>query len=198
MTTSKAIIPLFPLGLAILPGEEMPLHIFEPRYKELISDCKNENISFGILLIEGNSIASVGTNVRLSQITRYYDNGELDVLVKGINVFRVEKYYEQLPQKLYAGAEVSLVLDNEDVINDTVLDQYLDFHSRVHGGLPDVKEGLRIYDIAAQLDLNSSEKMKLMRMESSVQKMKYLYNQMKWKSLIHMQEQQINGNIFPN
>ena len=198
MTNAKTKLPLFPLGLAILPGEELPLHIFEPRYKELIGDCKAENISFGIPFIEGNSISTFGTNVRLDRVIKYYDNGEIDIVVEGLNIFRIENYYEQLPQKLYAGGDVTFVYQNEYITDQDILYRFNEFHELFHDREADTLSGLQIYDIAGHLNLTSEEKMRLIRMNSTEQRLRFLKNQMKWQSLVKVQEDRIVGSLFPN
>ena len=99
-------LPLFPLKLVAFPGERLNLHIFEPRYKQLIRECSENQITFGIPAFIDNKIVNIGTEIKLEKIENTYENGELDVRTLGIGVFRIEKFYSQAPNKLYAGADI--------------------------------------------------------------------------------------------
>jgi Lon protease-like protein len=99
-------LALFPLQLALFPGEQVPLHIFEPRYKQLINECLEENLHFGIpAYLEGN-IALFGTEVVVSEVLKTYDNGEMDIVVRGMRVFKIVEFQKDVPDKLYSGATV--------------------------------------------------------------------------------------------
>ena len=68
-------IPIFPLGIVVYPGEELNLHIFEPRYKQLIKDCHESKKPFGIPSVVNNKMTEMGTLVEVAEITKLYDNG---------------------------------------------------------------------------------------------------------------------------
>jgi Lon protease-like protein len=76
-------IPLFPLGLVLLPGMALPLHIFEERYKQMISECLAARTSFGIIWFDGQSIHSVGCTARVIKVLHRYEDGRMDILTKG-------------------------------------------------------------------------------------------------------------------
>ncbi len=98
-------IPLFPLQSIFFPGETVPLHIFEPRYKQLIQDCRDEAITFGIpVYISGKM--EYGTEVQLVEVVTTYDGGEMDVVGVARQVFKVLSFENQMDDKLYAGGEV--------------------------------------------------------------------------------------------
>src|SRR5215475_13399823 len=82
-------IPIFPLGIVVYPGEELNLHIFEPRYKQLISECHVSGKDFGIPTIIEESVQDYGSLVTVIDITKLYDNGEMDIKTKGSRVFRI-------------------------------------------------------------------------------------------------------------
>ena len=99
----SAFIPLFPLGLVVYPGEELHLHIFEPRYKQLIHDCSVSQKPFGIPTILDRQVCEVGTLVRLREITTVHENGELDIITDGTEVFRIMGQLNLAEGKLYSG-----------------------------------------------------------------------------------------------
>ncbi|WP_396638450.1 LON peptidase substrate-binding domain-containing protein [Maribacter sp. R77961] len=98
-------IPLFPLQSIFFPGETVPLHIFEPRYKQLIQDCRDEAMTFGIpVYIDGKM--EYGTEVQLVEVVTTYDSGEMDVVGVARQVFKVLTFDNQMDDKLYAGGLV--------------------------------------------------------------------------------------------
>ncbi|MFN0083743.1 MAG: LON peptidase substrate-binding domain-containing protein [Ferruginibacter sp.] len=100
-------IPLFPLALVVFPDEELNLHIFESRYKQLITDCFTNKKPFGIPTVLKNEVSEYGTLVEITEITTVYDNGEMDVKTRGTLVFKILEKIEALPDKLYQGAIVT-------------------------------------------------------------------------------------------
>lgn len=105
-------IPLFPLGLVVYPGEELHLHIFEPRYKQLIQDCATSGEPFGIPTVLDRRVTELGTLVRLRAITEVHENGELDIITDGLQVIQVVGPVQLAPHKLYSGAEVERPADD--------------------------------------------------------------------------------------
>lgn len=116
-------IPLFPLESIFFPGETVPLHIFEERYKQLILDCRDEAITFGIPVFIHDSIL-FGTEVQLVEIVNSYEGGELDVTCVARQVFKVISFDNLIEGKLYAGGEVDFlenVNDGDDLSKKEVL-----------------------------------------------------------------------------
>ncbi|MEE9256577.1 MAG: LON peptidase substrate-binding domain-containing protein, partial [bacterium] len=68
-------LPLFPLPIVLLPGELVPLHIFEERYREMIDLCREENIPFGIVLAEGGGHRRIGCAARIAEVTEEFPDG---------------------------------------------------------------------------------------------------------------------------
>ena len=84
-------IGLFPLGIVLLPTERVPLHVFEPRYMELIGECLETDGEFGLLYADEDGVREVGTLARISEVLERFDDGRLNVLVVGSRRFRVER-----------------------------------------------------------------------------------------------------------
>ena len=117
-------LPLFPLQSIFFPGETVPLHIFEERYKQLIRDCRDEAVTFGIPVYIFNSV-SFGTEVQLVEIVNTYESGEMDVTCVARQVFRILSFEERMGDKLYAGGEIEFLdnVNDSDIIQKTkVLD----------------------------------------------------------------------------
>ncbi len=82
-------IGLFPLGIVLLPGERIPLHIFEPRYRELIGECLAQGEEFGLVLSDEDGRRAIGTTAAVVDVLKRFDDGRLDILVEGRERFRV-------------------------------------------------------------------------------------------------------------
>ncbi len=100
-------IPIFPLAMVVFPGELFSLHIFEPRYKQLIKECAKTKKPFGIPVVINDKVREYGTLVQVKDILKTYDDGKMDIEVKGIDVFQILEQITHVPDKLYNGAIVS-------------------------------------------------------------------------------------------
>ena len=110
-------LPMFPLQSIFFPGETVPLHIFEDRYKQLINDCRNEAMTFGIPVFINGSIG-YGTEVQLVEVVNSYEGGEMDVSCVARQVFKVLTFDDHIEDKPYAGGEVEFII-NENDVSDT-------------------------------------------------------------------------------
>jgi ATP-dependent Lon protease len=128
-------IGMFPLKLVVFPGEQLNLHIFEPRYKELINDCVRENKTFGIPAFINEEIAQIGTEIRLLRIEKKYPNGEMDIRTQGIGIFKVVDFQSVTHGKLYAGATIepqSVDYDGDSVQNECILEDLKELFQTLH------------------------------------------------------------------
>ncbi len=121
-------LPFFPLNLVVYPGEPLNLHVFEPRYKQLVRDCTTNNTTFGIPAFLNNRISEYGTEVRVVAIERTYPDGRMDIRSEGLQVFRLLTFDNPAPSKLYAGGEVQALArqdeQDDDVHADLVTEIY--------------------------------------------------------------------------
>ncbi len=102
-------LPLFPLNLIVYPGEDLNLHIFEPRYRQLINECIDEERTFGIPAFINNKLPGYGTEMHVTTLHKRYDDGRMDIKSKGLGIFRLVNFENPVAGKLYAGGEVELV-----------------------------------------------------------------------------------------
>ncbi len=107
-------LPLFPLGIVALPGEALPLHLFEERYKELGSRCIAEDREFGIVLMDVDGPRTVGCAVRVTEVLQEFDDGRLDVMTRGTRPFRV---IEEHHTHAYASAAVEFLDDESEALD---------------------------------------------------------------------------------
>ena len=119
------MLPFFPLSLIVFPDELLNLHVFEPRYRQLISDCVENKQTFGIPPFLNDELQDYGAEVKLLEIARRHPDGRMDIKTKCVGVFKVISYSNPAPNKLYAAGEIERVshtdsatfLDKEKVIN---------------------------------------------------------------------------------
>jgi ATP-dependent Lon protease len=112
--SAEAIIPLFPLGVVLLPGMDLPLHIFEERYKELIKECLEKREEFGVVYYSGKMMLRAGCTAMITEVLRNYDDGKLDILTIGKRRFMVEELFED---KLYIEARVEFFQDMHEAFD---------------------------------------------------------------------------------
>lgn len=100
-------LPLFPLQLVVFPGEKLNLHIFEERYKQLISECFNGTKAFGIVSYFKENVQDYGTEAEVTSIEKIYPDGRMDVRIKGIRTFKISEFYEKDEKALYPAGHVN-------------------------------------------------------------------------------------------
>ncbi|TGD80407.1 LON peptidase substrate-binding domain-containing protein [Hymenobacter wooponensis] len=167
------LLALFPLNLVVFPGEKLNLHIFEPRYRQLVHDCLEQNITFGIPPYLKEGISTLGTEMKLVGVEKTYESGEMDIRTRALGLFRVQEFYRQAPGKLYAGADIEEVTD--DLTGDVVLQtrikkqiqQLYDILGLRHLFL-ELPTDFRVYDIAHHLGMNTEQEFELLTAESEV------------------------------
>ncbi|MFZ0797837.1 MAG: LON peptidase substrate-binding domain-containing protein [Terriglobales bacterium] len=104
----SSLLPLFPLELVLLPGVPLPLHIFEPRYKEMIAECLEQKKPFGVVRASSEGVADIGCTAEIMSVTKRYDDGRMDILTRGAERFEVIEVNED---RSFLQAEISVVQD---------------------------------------------------------------------------------------
>src|SRR5213082_1581394 len=90
-------IPLFPLNVVLLPGADLPLHIFEPRYRKMVRDCLDNKTEFGMLLALVDGVAGTGCTAEILEVVKTYNDGRMDILAVGRQPFRVVELFTEEP-----------------------------------------------------------------------------------------------------
>ena len=172
-------IPIFPLAIVVYPGEELNLHIFEPRYKQLIHDIKESKKNFGIPSVINNQVSEMGTLIELVEITQVYANGEMDIKTRGVKVFRVLELVKSIPDKLYSGAIVNYP-ENIDNGKRAFMEKIVAGIRRLHTILKVSKEfkkadtALWSYEVAHHAGLSLQEEYELLQLLQELQREEYL------------------------
>jgi len=173
-------IPIFPLGIVVYPGERLHLHIFEPRYKQLINECKESGKPFGIPTVISNKMNEMGTLVELKEIVQTYDNGEMDIRTAGVKIFRVLEVIKSVPEKLYSGAIVNYPDNEEDAGNRELMQKVVKGVKELHRLLNISKDfkkpedQLISYDVAHHAGLSLEEEYEVLGLLKEIQRQEYL------------------------
>ena len=172
-------IPIFPLGIVVYPGESLNLHIFEPRYKQLINECFAQKKLFGIPAVIESRLQDFGTLIRISEITTIHDNGEMDIKTNGEKVFRILEVIKEVPEKLYSGAIVTYP-DNKEIGNPEMMRKLMNSIRELHRMLNVQKdfdkrdEELKVYDVAHHIGLSLEEEYEILNLFDERQRQEYL------------------------
>lgn len=119
------VIPIFPLKLVAFPGEQLNLHIFEPRYKQLIADVSSEKGKFGVSVYL-DKLMPYGSEVIVEDVSKVYEDGRMDIKTKVIRVYELLKFENPFEDKLYAAGEI-ISFENDLIVPIDLQDEFL-FH----------------------------------------------------------------------
>ena len=173
-------IPIFPLSIVIYPMEKVHLHIFEPRYKQLIKECKEAQKPFGIPTVLNNRLQDMGTLVEVAEIVQEYENGEMDINTQGIKVFRTLEVIKKVPEKLYSGAIVNYPHNRMEDGNAKLMQSVINGVKEVHRLLNITKDfkrpedELTSYDVAHHAGLSVEEEYEFLGLMRELHRQEYL------------------------
>ena len=172
-------IPIFPLTIVVYPGEELNLHIFEPRYKQLVSECIATKKPFGIPAVIGNNMNELGTLVEITEVSKTYDNGELDIKTKGQKIFRILEVIKEIPDKLYSGAIVNYPKNIESgnrLLMQKVIKAISELHTllKITNKFKKPENELWSYDVAHHAGLSLDEEYEILGLMNELQRQEYL------------------------
>jgi Lon protease-like protein len=161
---------LFPLPIVLVPTERIPLHIFEPRYRELIDECIENGEEFGLVLATGDgAVHEIGTRARVAQVLELLDDGSMNIVVEGGERFRL---LELTSGRAFTTGIVEPVLDDEEPAASADLDRALDLFAELAGAsdsdvdVPDPLSSLLDFELAARVDFAVEAKQELLAMTS--------------------------------
>jgi Lon protease-like protein len=171
-------IPLFPLNVVLLPGAELPLHIFEPRYREMVNRCMRERSEFGMLLSMPNGVTRVGCTAEIMEILTRYPDGRMDIITVGRVPFRAVELFTENP--LLEG-QVDYLEDKEawaGAPKAELVELYETCHTLIFGDYPknvaeDVARAFSFL-VAATLPMDLLWKQQLLELRSEVERQERL------------------------
>jgi Lon protease-like protein len=163
------LLPLFPLEVVLLPGTPLPLHIFEPRYKEMIGECRTAGTSFGVVRVLERGIAEIGCTAEIVTVTKEYPDGRLDLIAQGRERFEILQVNRE---RSFLRAEVLLIPDDPGNGGSEDGARAVDLHREIltlAGATQDLSragnEGLS-FQLAGSLPLDLDFKQKLLTIRS--------------------------------
>ncbi len=164
-----ALLPLFPLEVVLLPGTPLPLHIFEPRYKEMIGECIANSAPFGVVRALEEGIAEVGCTAEIMTVTKEYPDGRLDLIAEGRKRFEV---LELNQERSFLRAEVLLIPDEPESVAQEERARAIQLHLDIlslAGAVQDLSaadQNMLSFYLAGSLPLDLDFKQKLLAMRS--------------------------------
>jgi hypothetical protein len=199
---SKEILGLFPLSIVIMPQEQKYLHIYEPRYKQLINDCFAQNKDFGIPAVVDGLAMNIGTRVKIVDIEKFYPDGKMDIRVEGVSIFKLNNLNQNLENKLYTSGEIETIHFNDSFPKKNELLQLFKKFSEIQYNIKPIYEYdscIGIFEIANSLQLNNSEKYALIsNTQNHFLQQNILINHLRLFIAVSVQEEQLNYNFMLN
>jgi len=195
--------PLFPIGIIIFPGEIQPLHIFESRYKQLIHEMNETGGSFGIPYLAQGSISEYGSVVKVHKILACSPTGELDILVRGERLFRINSIFEKLPGKLYGGGTVEFLDMVNRKVSAQLAQQFSDYRQQIKEIDKDqsrqmIGDPQRIFEIAGQLPLDIEDKYALIKAQSHSAREQLLIDKLHFLLMINKKLEEVGYRFYLN
>lgn len=157
-------IPIFPLAIFPLPGELVPLHIFEPRYRQLLDDAEKGDISFGIFFNHVDNTHKLGSLVKLESVIKRFPGGESDIIVKCIDIFRMESLHRTFKDKLYPGGDIERYqVDLKKPVKGKLQKEFGSYLKLLL--IPNAKQVTSIFQIANELSLDNQDRLKFVAID---------------------------------
>jgi len=172
-------LPLFPLKLVAFPNENLNLHIFEPRYKQLVNDCYTSGKEFGIPPVHKDKPYYIGTSMRIKEISRVYDDGKLDIKTEGIQTFKLLDFKQVGDKVMYPTGTIELI-DEEDETEIVLAGRVINLISELYdlmkmdNPLPELSPHFRIGSIAHKIGLNFDQELELLEINNEVKRLEYV------------------------
>ncbi|MFZ0286822.1 MAG: LON peptidase substrate-binding domain-containing protein [Terriglobales bacterium] len=170
MPVPNALLPLFPLDVVLLPGAPLPLHVFEPRYKEMIGECLERKQPFGVLRAKDGEVAEVGCTAEILNVVKTYGDGRMDIMTQGRQRFEVMQVHSERP---FLQAEVFYLRDDPGRATREEISRALELHGEIMklaGSEPEnvseVNERELSFHLAGPLPLDLDFKQSLLGMKS--------------------------------
>lgn len=170
------LLPLFPLDVVLLPGVPLPLHIFEPRYKEMIAECLAQKRPFGVVRAQDEGVAEVGCTAEILTVTKEYVDGKMDIVTQGRERFEVMQISQE---RSFLQAEVLYFQDEPGSATKQEVDQALRLHNEIlslAGAEPEqasaAEDPQLSFHLAGVLPLDLDFKQTLLGMKSEAERLR--------------------------
>ncbi len=174
-------LPIFPLQLVVFPGEHLNLHIFEQRYRDLVSDAEAFGTTFCVPTVHNGGVLPIATEVKLIEVVNRYPTGESDIRTLGGRVFYIEDYQKLMPGKRYAGADCREIFPNrqEDIqLNRRIVKLTREIYQdlNIKKVIRDADDGFTTYDIGHYVGLKLEQEYELLTLLDAEERQRFLLN----------------------
>jgi len=168
--------PLFPLEIVVFPAAPLPLHIFEPRYKEMIGECLAQDRPFGMVRARENALSAIGCSARIVMVIRKYEDGRLDIAAEGAQRFEIIQVNQE---RSFLQAEVAFFEDEPSTVSKNAADAAIQLHEKLFAALGQTVEIARDADflsfhLAQDLPVDLDFKQTLLEMKSEAERIETL------------------------
>jgi Lon protease-like protein len=170
------LLPLFPLEIVVFPGAPLPLHIFEPRYKEMIGECLSQERPFGMVRAKENALSAIGCSARILNIIKKYEDGRMDIAAEGAQRFEIIQVNQE---RSFLQAEVAFFDDEPSVVSKSAADTVVQLHEQLFAVMGQTVEVDRnatylSYRLAQDLPVDLDFKQTLLEMKSEAERVEIL------------------------
>jgi len=177
-----ATIPLFPLNLVGYPGEKINLHVFEPRYKDLVADCRYNEAPFGIPTYIDDDI-EYGVEVNIVSVEKVYEDGRMDIKTIGTRAFRIVNFENPGPETRYAVGDVKY-LDQIEDSSPELQQQIVSLLKELYTSMKMVKEvqvkdDVTPYDVAHKIGMSLEQEYELLQTTSALERQQMVISHLK-------------------
>jgi len=172
----SSLLPLFPLDVVLLPGAPLPLHIFEPRYKEMIAECLDRSQVFGVVRAKEGAVAEIGCTADIVTVTKKYEDGRMDIVTQGRERFEVLHVSHE---RSFLQAEVLYLRDEPGTASSTEINRAMELHGEIMtlaGAEPEkaseIDQQQLSFHLAGSLPLDLDFKQALLGMRSEPERLR--------------------------
>jgi Lon protease-like protein len=170
------LLPLFPLEIVVFPGAPLPLHIFEPRYKEMIGECLSQERPFGMVRAKENAISAIGCSARIIDVIKKYEDGRMDIAAEGAQRFEIIQVNQE---RSFLQAEVAFFDDEPSTVSKSATDTVVQLHEQLFAVMGQTVEVDRdaaylSFRLAQDLPVDLGFKQTLLEMKSEAERVEIL------------------------
>ena len=170
------LLPLFPLEIVVFPGAPLPLHIFEPRYKEMIGECLSQERPFGMVRAKENALSAIGCSARIINVIKKYEDGRMDIAAEGAQRFEIIQVNQE---RSFLQAEVAFFDDEPSIVSKSAADTVVQLHEQLFAVMGQTVEVDRdaaylSYRLAQDLPVDLDFKQTLLEMKSEAERVEIL------------------------
>ena len=185
---------VFPLNIVVLPDEEVALHLFEPRYKQLYADFKSGK-EFAIVFSSKSEMADYGTLVYIKRVINEFPDDTVDLIVKGSKIIKIDEFKQLYPEKLYSGVEAKEI-EHDTLVSKELHELFNSFLDKF--GKRKSKDKPTIFQIANRIEMPQETKREFIGQADNAALNRFLINQIRFDLKVREQEELLNQKFHLN